>query len=72
MKTLPHAVTLSLLVSCLAACSDKAPPETGKAPSTEPTVVKDLHDPIDRAKGVSTLLQNAAEANQQEMEKQTQ
>jgi hypothetical protein len=70
MKILLYVTMLGLGASCLAACSDNAPPETGKTRSTDQTIVNELHDPIDRAKGVSTLLQDAAETNKQEIEKQ--
>lgn len=70
MKIFLYATTFILGASCLAACSDKTPPETGKA-HTDQAIVKELHDPIDRAKGVSTLLQDTADTNKQEIDQQT-
>lgn len=71
MKNFVHAAVLVLGASCLTACSDGKSPEAEQAVSAEPTIAKELRDPMEKARGVSTVLQNAVEANRQEIDRQT-
>lgn len=73
--------TLALIMGAvyLAACSDSTPPQPQPAESrkttaeqAEPTIIQSIHEPLDRAKSVSTLIDSAAEARQQQMQEQTQ
>ncbi|TAN49532.1 MAG: hypothetical protein EPN21_11490 [Methylococcaceae bacterium] len=73
---------LPALIVCavyLTACSDSTPPPPQPAESqqttaeqAEPTITQSVHDPLERAKSVSTLIDDAAEARRQQMQEQTQ